>query len=99
MGKVRKPRIALLVVRVLLIAALAALLSFAIALFFGIIGVVVINLIRGGGTSLTAAYRQVASPVALIAFTTALVASLVFEIRHYRRTHRVAKISLSRIVS
>ena len=84
MRKTRKPGIALLLARVILMAGLAAVLSFAIALFVGIAGVMLVNFIRGSGTSLTFAYRYVALPVAVVAFGIAFIASLTFEIR-YRR--------------
>jgi hypothetical protein len=93
MGKLRKARIALLLVaRAVIIAVLAMLLTFAVALFFGIAGVLLVNLVRGGGTSLTVAYRHVALPIALIAFATAFIAGLAVEIRHYRHTRMAVKI-------
>jgi hypothetical protein len=85
MGKVHKPSIVLLAVRVVLIAAVPTLLTFAVALFFGIGGVLLTNLTRGGGVGFAVAYRLVALPIALLAFTAALVASLANEIRLYRR--------------
>jgi hypothetical protein len=94
MGKVRKPSIVLLVARVLLIAAIATLLTFAVALFFGIAGVLLTNLTRGGGVGFAIAYRLVALPMALLAFAAALVTSLVSEIRLYRRARNHVALSI-----
>lgn len=80
----RKPSILLSVVRVVLISALLALLCFAIALFAGIIGIVVANIIRGGGLSLSLAYRHIAFPVAMIALVISLIAMGMTEMREFR---------------
>jgi hypothetical protein len=72
-------------VRVVVITALATLTAFAIALFFGIVGIVLADMLRGGGLNLANSYRQVAFPVALAALVIALVAASITEVRHYRR--------------
>lgn len=81
----RKPSILLPVVRVVLISALLALLCFAVALFAGIVGIGVANLVRGGGVSLSLAYRNIAFPVALIALAISLVGIGLTELREFRR--------------
>lgn len=80
----RKPNIAVAVVRVVLISALLTLLCFAIALFAGIVGVGVANLIRGGGLSLSLAYRSIAFPVAMIALALSLIGMGVTEAREFK---------------
>jgi hypothetical protein len=80
----RKPSILLPVIRVFLISALLALMCFAIALFAGIVGVGVANLIRGGGLSLSLAYRHIAFPVGMIALGISLIMMGVAEMREFR---------------
>lgn len=71
--------------RVLVITALAALLFFAAGLLLGIIGVALYNS-GGAQISMTAAYRRVAFPAAVIGMVTALIAMIIMEVREYRRT-------------
>jgi hypothetical protein len=85
------------VARVVIITALATLLSFAIALFFSITGIMLVDMIRGGGVNLTSAYRHIALPIALVTLVIALVVNLVVEIRYYRRARGNAPTKLSRV--
>ena len=71
--------------RVLLVTFLLALLSFAICLLLGIVGLVISAGVRGVHPNMTIAYRQIAFPAAVLAGAAALVAAIVMEIRHYRR--------------
>jgi len=71
--------------RVLLVTFLLALLSFAVCLFLGIMGLVVTAAVRGAHPNMTIAYREVALPAALLAGVAALVVAIVAEIRHYRQ--------------
>jgi hypothetical protein len=75
----------MLPVRVLLVTFLLALLSFAVCLFLGIMGLVVTAAVRGAHPNMTIAYREVALPAALLAGVAALVVAIVAEIRHYRQ--------------
>jgi len=93
----RKPKIWLLVARVVIITVLATLLSFAIALFFAVTGIMLVAMIRGGGVNLTAAYRHIALPIALVTLVIAFVVNLVIEIRYYRRARMNAPTDLSRV--
>ncbi len=86
----------MLVVRVIVITALATLLSFAVALFLGIVGIMLADMIRGGGMNLANAYRHIAFPIALVALVIALVLALVSEVRHYRRALAAARSRYSR---
>lgn len=67
---------------------LCTLLSFAMALLIGIVGVALTNLMRGGPVDMTLAYRGVGLPVAAAALVISLVISLVSEIGHHRRSLR-----------
>ncbi len=69
----------------LLVTVLATLVTFAIFLFFGILLMATLNLIRGGGMSMAYAYRYVAAPVAALALVIALVIAIRNEIFDYRQ--------------
>lgn len=84
-GPLRHPHWYFVPVRVVVITAIIALLSFALSLFFGIIGIVVGALARGVHPNMAFAYRRIAFPVAIAAAVIALVCSLVMEIRQYRQ--------------
>ena len=71
--------------RVLLVSFLLALLSFAVCLLIGILGLLVTAAMRGVHPNLTIAYRQIAFPAAVVAGAAALVAAIVMEVRHGRR--------------
>ena len=71
--------------RVLLVTFLLALLSFAVCLFLGILGLVITAAMRGGHPNMTIAYREIAFPAALVAGAGALVVAIVMELRHHRR--------------
>lgn len=75
----------LVLLRVLLVTFLLALLSFAVCLFLGILGLVVIAAVRGAQPNLTIAYREIAFPAAILAGAAALVAAIVMEVRHHRQ--------------
>ena len=77
----------LTLLRVLLVAFLLALLSFAVCLFLGIVGLMITAAARGGHPNMTIAYREIAFPVALVAGAGALVVAIVMELRHGRREH------------
>ena len=70
---------------VLLVTFLLALLSFAVCLFLGIMGLVITAALRGVHPNMTIAYREVALPAALLAGAAALVGVIVAEIRHHRQ--------------
>jgi hypothetical protein len=93
-GKVRKraPRRWLLPVRVLLVTFLITLLSFAISLFLGIIGLVILARVRGVPLDMTHAYRQFAAPTAAIVGAVALIATTVMEMRRQHQSKALAAI-------
>jgi hypothetical protein len=75
----------LIPLRVLLMSFLLALLSFAVCLFLGILGLVIIAAVRGIHPNMTIAYREIAFPAAILAGAAALVAAIVMEVRQGRR--------------
>jgi uncharacterized membrane protein len=79
-------------VRVALWTFICTLISFAVSLFAGIFGVVVLSLLRGVHPDMTLAYRRVAVPFAIIAGFIILVVASTIEIRHYRQSKTLADI-------
>ncbi|HEU5453744.1 MAG TPA: hypothetical protein VFU76_17225 [Terriglobales bacterium] len=71
--------------RVLIITVLATLLSFALGLFLGIVGVALANSAGLAHASMAAAYRNVAFPAAVIGMIAALIGMIIMEVREYRR--------------
>ena len=67
--------------RVLLLTFLLALLSFAVCLLLGIVGLTISSAVRGVHPDLRLAYRDVAFPAALIGGLIALVVVIVVESR------------------
>ncbi len=72
-------------VRVLLVAFLLTLLTFAVCLFLGIFGLLISAGVRGVHPNMTIAYREIAFPAAVVAGGIALLVAIVLEIRHPRR--------------
>jgi uncharacterized RDD family membrane protein YckC len=75
----------LIPLRVLLVSLLVALLSFAVCLLLGILGLSITAWLRGVQPDMTAAYRHIAFPAAIVIGAGALVGTIVSEVRHYRR--------------
>jgi hypothetical protein len=71
--------------RVVLVTFLLTLLSFAVCLLLGILGLVINAALRGVHPNMSLAYRGVAFPAALAAGVIALVAAVALEFRHPRR--------------
>jgi len=78
--------------RVFLFTLLAGLLSFAVSLLLGILGILIVAKGRGVHPDLTFAYRQIALPVAVVAAAVVLVCGGVVEVRHYRQAKALAGI-------
>lgn len=68
--------------RVLLLSFLLALLSFAVCLLLGILGLTIIAAVRGAHPDLALAYRDIAFPAAVVAGLIALVAAIAMEFRN-----------------
>ena len=74
-------------VRVLLVAFLLALLTFAVCLFLGIFGLMISGGVRGVHPNMTVAYREIAFPAAVVAGGLALLVAIVMEVRCGSDTH------------
>jgi hypothetical protein len=79
-------------VRVFLVTFIGTLISFAVSLLIGIIGLVIISALRHAQPNMTLAYRMIALPAALVAGSIILVLALTVEIRHYRQSKTLAAI-------
>jgi len=88
----RGPRWYAIPVRVLLATFIGTLLSFAVSLLLGIIGTVIVSMLRHVNPNMTVAYRRIALPAALVAGGIIFVMALTMEIRHYRRAKTLAAI-------
>jgi predicted lysophospholipase L1 biosynthesis ABC-type transport system permease subunit len=78
--------------RVLLVAFIGTLLSFAVTLLLAILGTVIAAKLRGVHPDMRIAYRSIALPVALAAGVVILVGMLVMEIRRYRQVKALSAI-------
>ncbi len=88
----RTPRWFWIPVRVLLVTFLLTLLSFAVSLLLGILGLVIGARLRGTTPNMTLAYRHIALPAAAAVGAVVLVSVIVLEIRHYRQAKALAGI-------
>jgi hypothetical protein len=78
--------------RVLLVTFLLTLLSFAVGLLFGILGIVITARLRGLHPNMTIAYRHIAFPAAATVGAIAFISASLIEIRHYRQAKALAGI-------
>jgi len=90
-----QPRWYLIPVRVLVVTFLVSLLSFAVSLLLGILGIVLASRLRGIHPNMTLAYRHIAFPVAASAAAIALITTTILEIRSYRQAKILAQIAKS----
>ncbi len=81
-------------VRVLLVSFLLALLTFAVCLLLGILGLLIRAGLRGVYPNMTAAYRQIALPAAAVAEVVAIVGAIALEVRHVRRQRRETRLPI-----
>jgi ABC-type sulfate transport system permease component len=88
----RSPRWYGIPVRVFLATFIGTLICFAVSLFLGIFGTMIVWALRGIHPDMRIAYRLIALPVALVAGTIIFVLSLVMEIRHYRQLKALSAI-------
>ena len=89
----RKPRWYLIPVRVLLVTFVVTLLSFAVSLLLGILGVALAAKIKGVHPNMTLAYRDVAFPAAAVVAAIVVVSSTVMEVRFYRRNKALGQLA------
>jgi hypothetical protein len=87
-----KPYWYLIPVRILLVTFLLTLLSFAVSLLLGILGLVIVAGLRGIHPNMPIAYRHIALPVAAVVAPVTLISATVIEIRRYRQTKALAEI-------
>ena len=87
-----KPRWFVIPVRVLIITFLLTLLSFAVSLLLGIVGLMISARLRGFHPNMTTAYRHIAFPAAGTVAAIVLISASVMEIRHYRQSKALAEI-------
>lgn len=88
----RAPRWFWIPVRVLLVTFLLTLLSFAVSLLLGIIGLLTGARLRGTTPNMPLAYRHIALPAAAVVGVVVLVSAIALEIRHYRQAKVLAEI-------
>ena len=89
----RHPRWYLIPVRVLLVTLIVALLTFAVSLFLGILGILLAAHLRGvARPNLTIAYRHIALPAAAMVAAIVVVSAAAMEIRHYRQQKTLQKL-------
>ncbi|HEY1657071.1 MAG TPA: hypothetical protein VGG14_01885 [Candidatus Sulfotelmatobacter sp.] len=79
-------------VRTALWTFIGTLISFALSLFLGIVGVVIVSAARHVHPNMTLAYRDVAFPTAIVAGTVILLLVLRMEIRYYRQSRTLESI-------
>jgi hypothetical protein len=79
-------------VRVLLVTFIGTLISFAVSLFVGIVGIVIISTLRHMHPDMTTAYRTIALPATVVTGSIIFVLALAMEIRHYRQSKTLAAI-------
>lgn len=88
-----KPRWYFIPLRVLLLTFLLMLISFAIGLLVGIVGIVISSRLHGMRPDMTFAYRHVALPVAGGVGIVALIVITISEIRRFRQTRTLVQIA------
>jgi hypothetical protein len=71
---------------------IGTLIVFAVSLLIGILGIVVVSFLRHVNPNMTAAYRMIALPVAVVAGSIIFVLAVAMEIRHYRQSRTLAAI-------
>jgi|SRR5580658_7142349 hypothetical protein len=87
------PRWYLIPARVVLVSFLLTLLSFAVSLLLGILGLALLGRLRGIHPNMTLAYRHVALPVAMMVGAAALIAMTAVEVRNYWQSKALAEIA------
>ncbi len=75
-----------------MVTFIGTLISFAVSLLLGILGIVAISALNHGDPNMTLAYRRVALPGAAIGGAMIFVLALALEIRHYRQAKTLAAI-------
>ncbi|HZU43931.1 MAG TPA: hypothetical protein VE994_14740 [Terriglobales bacterium] len=94
MPRMRKPGLSGVLFRVVFIAFLMTLLTFALTLLGSILTLAVVGEFRGGlaHVNMAVAYRHIAFPVAITIGSIVLVAAFVYEMRRYLRMRALARL-------
>jgi uncharacterized BrkB/YihY/UPF0761 family membrane protein len=92
MPSTRLPRWYLIPARVLLVTFIGTLISFAVSLLVGLVGIVILSAVRHVNPNMTVAYRRIALPTAVLAGGIIFVLVLAMEVRHYRQAKALAAI-------
>jgi hypothetical protein len=87
-----RPRWYTIPIRVLLVTFLLTLLSFAVSLLLGILGVLIAARLHGVHPNMTSAYRHIALPITPAAAAIVLISAVTIEIRRYRQAKALAEI-------
>lgn len=82
-------------VRVLLVTFLMTLVSFAVSLLLGILGLVAYSRMHNVSPNMTLAYRYVAIPSAAAVGVMVLIFTVGLELRHYRQAKALSEIERS----
>jgi hypothetical protein len=88
----QEPAWYLIPMRVLLLTFLLTLLSFAVSLLLGILGIVLAARLHGLHPNMTTAYRHIALPTAAVVSAIVLISATTLEIRRFRQTRALAEI-------
>jgi hypothetical protein len=83
--------------RIFALTFLSTLVSFAVALFFSILGTVIYSAIEHLPPNLVFAYRHIAFPIALSVGSVALIVTVAMEVRNYRQGKVLAAIERTAI--
>ncbi len=81
--------------RVILITFAFTGLTFAVSLLLGILGMLVLGLLRGHLPDMRLAYRHFALPIAIATGTVAFVTAWIMEIRHYRQAKVLSNLKIT----
>ncbi len=76
----------------LLVTAIATLLSFSVILFFSIFGTVIIAALHGTHPDMRIAYRHIALPLGLVVGGIILVIVIAMEVRHHHQARALRAI-------
>lgn len=79
-------------VRVGLVTLIGTLFSFTVSLLLAILGTVIVSAFRHMHPDMRIAYREIATPAAIVAGAIIFVLALIMEIRHYRQSKTLSAI-------
>jgi|SRR5581483_7022503 len=94
MAKSRRPALAGVLFRVIVVTFLVTLLTFALTLLGAILALAIVGELHGGlnHVNMSAAYRHAALPVAITIGVVTLIATSVYEIRRHLQSRTLARL-------